>query len=77
MGVSYDNIAQVYVELGGAENLQKALEIYERSLRIAEFTVEKDPSEERKRELSISYNNVGRVCQKLGGEQNFRKAYDV
>lgn len=77
LGVSYDNIAQVYVELGGAENLQKALEIYERSLRIAEFTAEKDPSEERKRELSISYNNVGRICQKLGGEQNFRKAYEM
>lgn len=77
LSVSYDNIAQVYVELGEVENLQKARKMYERSLRIAEFTAEKDPSEERKRELSISYNNVGRVCQKLGGEQNFRIAYEM
>lgn len=77
LGISYDNIAQVYVELGGMENLQKACEMYERSLQIAKFTAEKDPSEERERDLSISYNNVGRVCEKLGGEQNSRKAYEM
>lgn len=77
LSVSYDNIAQVYVELGGVENLHKALEMYERSLRIVNFTAEKDPSEERKRDLSISYNNVGRVCEKLGGEQYLRKAYEM
>ena len=67
LSISYDGIGDIYAGLGGRENLEKALGMYQKSLELREELCREQGTSESRRDLSVSYGRVGVIYKKLGG----------
>ena len=81
LSTSYNNVAGIYEELGGSDNLQLALELYGKALTIneqlaAELSTPLGTTHS-KSDLSTSYNNVAGIYEKLGGSDNLQLALEL
>lgn len=65
----FNTLALRYRDAGGADNLSKALEFQQKSIKL----LEGDPHVEN-RILIVAYNNLALIFQDMGGEDNLEKA---
>ena len=74
LSVSYDNVGDVYKELGGSRNLERTFAMYPKSLELREDLCREQGTAESRRDLSISYERIGAIYEELGGSGNLEKA---
>ena len=74
LSVSYGYIADIYAKLGGRENLERALGLYNRCLELSEQLAAELGTADSRRDLSVSYNKVAGIYAKLGGRENLERA---
>lgn len=80
MSVSYERLGDICRTLGFLEDLksfvckeflEKALDFYDKGLKIREQIAHEEKTPESLRELSISYNKLGRIYEHLDSIENF------
>ena len=77
VSLSYSFLGQVYKNIGGKDNLQKALELYQKCLAMREQLSASENTSLSKRDLSVSYNKVAGIYEQLGGKDNLHKALEL
>ena len=74
LSVSYGRIAGIYEQLGGHENLERALMLYNKDLELSkQLAAELDTADSRI-DLSISYHSIAGIYQRLDGRENLERA---
>lgn len=73
---SYHDVAEMCEELGGRENLERALELYYKELEMGLLLVKHEKSILSQSDLSLGYYNVARIYEKLGGRENLERALE-
>ena len=77
LSIGYCQVGEVYEELGGRENLIRALKLYQKALELREALAVELGTAESRNDLSVSCIELGSVYGTLGGRENLRRAVEL
>ena len=75
--MSYSLMGDICGKTGGAANIQKARQMYEKSVQLAEMLAAKLGTEESLRDLSVSWTKMAEICEKQGGQEDLKLAWEL
>lgn len=71
------SVAGVCKSLGGRENLEKALALYQEGQALLQKLFDREQTLETRHDMAVSCQNIGHICIRLGGQENIQKALEA